>query len=151
MLLFLCISPTLHDRYNVHRDFICLSLSFVIRINYHFSLITVPVPSQESKQSCICMIVVSILSLSTIFQWNLGNVLTAWYFWFLILFLRHHYRTNIDKLGNVPCIIKFSFFFYLHVYGSKIQDGHHHKSIGSSGIMSFFKPQNHLKQCIVPY
>ena len=83
MLLFLCISPTLHDRYNVHRDFICLSLSFVIHINYHFSLITVPVPSQESKQSCICMlrvssqeskqscicmIEVSILSLSTIFQ-----------------------------------------------------------------------------------
>jgi hypothetical protein len=38
--------------------------------------IEVPVPSQESERSCICVSGVSILPLSTIFLLNFGNVST---------------------------------------------------------------------------
>ena len=37
----------------------------------------VPVPSQESELSCICVLKVSFLSLTTIFYWIFGAVLTV--------------------------------------------------------------------------
>jgi len=40
----------------------------------------VPVPRQESEWSYICVIVLSILSLSTIFIFDIGIVRTVWYF-----------------------------------------------------------------------
>ena len=39
----------------------------------------VPVPSQESERSCICVLVVSNLPLSTILIFECGIVLTVWY------------------------------------------------------------------------
>jgi hypothetical protein len=41
--------------------------------------IEVPVPWQESEQSCICVLGVSILPLSTMFLLDCGTVLTMWY------------------------------------------------------------------------
>ena len=38
-----------------------------------------PVPSQESKRSCICVLVVSSLSLSTILIFGFRTVSTVWY------------------------------------------------------------------------
>jgi hypothetical protein len=51
--------------------------------------IEVPVPSQESEQSCICVLGVVILLLSKIFLLNLITVLTMWYFFIchFIIFL----------------------------------------------------------------
>jgi hypothetical protein len=40
-------------------------------------LIHVPVPTQESGQSCICVLGVSILPLSTIFLWDFGTIPTV--------------------------------------------------------------------------
>jgi hypothetical protein len=42
--------------------------------------IDVHVPSQKSGRSCICVLGVSILHLSTILILNFGTVLTVWYF-----------------------------------------------------------------------
>jgi hypothetical protein len=42
--------------------------------------IEVPVPRQESEQSCICVLGVLILPLSTILIFDFGIVLTAGYF-----------------------------------------------------------------------
>jgi hypothetical protein len=47
--------------------------------------IEVPVPSQESKQSCIYVLEVLKLPLSMIFLLNIGTVLTVWYFFFSLL------------------------------------------------------------------
>ena len=44
--------------------------------------IAVPVPSQESERLCICVLVVSILFLSTILLFDDGIVPIAWYFLF---------------------------------------------------------------------
>ena len=43
------------------------------------SFIEVPVPSQESEWSCICVLGVLILSLPTIFLLTFGTVSTVWY------------------------------------------------------------------------
>ena len=45
-------------------------------------VIEVPVPSQENKQPCICMLGVSIVPLSTILIFDIGIVPTVWYFCF---------------------------------------------------------------------
>jgi hypothetical protein len=55
--------------------------------------IEVLVPRQESKQSCICVVGVSILPLSTIFLFNFRNVPTVWYFVFK--FIMSHNSLNI--------------------------------------------------------
>ena len=47
--------------------------------------IKVPVPSQESEGSCICVLGVSILPLSTILIFNFRIVPTVWYFFYFIL------------------------------------------------------------------
>jgi hypothetical protein len=65
----------LHDR--------IISLKGEVR-SYKTSLtprlfIEVPVPSQESKRSCICVLVVSSLSLSTILIFGFRTVSTVWY------------------------------------------------------------------------
>jgi len=44
--------------------------------------IEVPVPSQESERSCICVLGVSILPLSTILVLYFETVPTVWYFIF---------------------------------------------------------------------
>ena len=40
----------------------------------------VPVPSQESERSCICMLRLSISPLSTVLIFDFGTVPTVWYF-----------------------------------------------------------------------
>ena len=55
-----------------------------------------PVTDQESERSCIYVLGVSILPLSTIyFRLDYGNVVTVWYFLFFILSLvnmtKQHY------------------------------------------------------------
>ena len=45
-------------------------------------IIEVPVPSQESERSCIC---VSILPFYSIFQMDFGTVPTVWYFFPIVL------------------------------------------------------------------
>ena len=52
----------------------------------HF--IEVPVPSQESEQSYICVLGVSIFPLSTILIFDFGIVPKVWYFMFFTLLLR---------------------------------------------------------------
>jgi hypothetical protein len=41
--------------------------------------VAVPAPSQESVRSCIHVLWISILSISTILRLDFGNVLTVWY------------------------------------------------------------------------
>jgi len=48
--------------------------------------IEVPVPSLEIKGSCICMLGISILPLSTIFLLHFGTITTMSYFLLFILF-----------------------------------------------------------------
>ena len=43
------------------------------------------VSSQESEESCICAIGLSTLSLSMIFQMGFGIVPTVWYFFYMLL------------------------------------------------------------------
>ena len=45
----------------------------------------VPVPSQESEWSCICVLEVLILATSTIFRLDFGTVETLWYYLLSIL------------------------------------------------------------------
>ena len=45
------------------------------------TFIEVPVPSQETEQSCICVLRVSIFPLSTILIFDFWIVPTVWYFW----------------------------------------------------------------------
>ena len=91
--------------YNSHKIFL-----------FYFSLTTphfieVPVPNQESEQSCLCVLGVSILPLSEIFPLDFGIVQTMWYFLFFILsayificekFYKNEsskqFKTNIDYL-----------------------------------------------------
>jgi len=44
-----------------------------------------PVPSQGSERLCICVLRVSILSLSTVLIFDLGIVFTVWYFFYILL------------------------------------------------------------------
>ena len=46
--------------------------------------VKVTVPNQEIERSCICVLGVSLLSLSTILILDFGNVLTVWYFFVFI-------------------------------------------------------------------
>ena len=55
----------------------------------------VPAPSQESEWSCICVLGVSILPLSTIFLLDFRTVLTVWYFLLFILF--HIYPAFLEQ------------------------------------------------------
>jgi len=48
--------------------------------------IEIPVPSQECDQSCIVVLGLSILHISTSFLLDCGTVLSLWYFLFFILF-----------------------------------------------------------------
>jgi hypothetical protein len=50
-------------------------------------LIEMTVPSQEIEQSCICVLGVSILFLSTIFLLHFRTVTTVWYFLFFYYIL----------------------------------------------------------------
>ena len=59
--------------------------------------IEVSVPSQESERSCICVLVVSILSLSSILFLNFGTVPTVWHFFFSLYL--HSDRQN-DSRSN---------------------------------------------------
>ena len=54
------------------------------------SLAPPPVQSRESKWSCICVLSVSILPLSTTFLFAFGTIPTVWYFSFCIFFV-HDY------------------------------------------------------------
>jgi hypothetical protein len=47
--------------------------------------IEMPVPSQKSERSCICVLGLSILPLSTFLIFDFGSVPTVWYFLFFIL------------------------------------------------------------------
>jgi hypothetical protein len=49
-----------------------------------FFFIKVSAPSQETGRSCICVLLVSILSLSTIFLLQFGTVATVLYFLFFV-------------------------------------------------------------------
>ena len=55
-------------------------------------LIEMPVPSQENGRSCVCVLGVSILPLSTILLEDFGTLSTPWYFVFVLL----HYFININ-------------------------------------------------------
>ena len=45
----------------------------------------VPVLSQESERSCICVLGISNLPISTFFYWIFGTFPTVWYFFFILL------------------------------------------------------------------
>ena len=51
-------------------------------------VIEVPVSSQESEKSCICVLGVSTLPMSTILMFDVGIVPTLWYFLFFILIVK---------------------------------------------------------------
>ena len=90
----------------IHTKFFYFILSLTTP---HF--IELPVPNQESEQSCLCVLGVSILPLSEIFPLDFGIVQTMWYFLFFILsayificekFYKNEsskqFKTNIDYL-----------------------------------------------------
>jgi hypothetical protein len=64
--------------------------------------IEVPLPRQESELSCICVLGVSILPLSTIFPLHFGAVSTVWYF----LFLFAHLKGTSIKSGMVKLVLR---------------------------------------------
>jgi hypothetical protein len=55
----------------------------------------VPVPSQKSKWSCIYVLGISILPISTIFLLDCGNAPTLWYFFYF------HFIRNIIKFNSI--------------------------------------------------
>jgi uncharacterized membrane protein len=64
----------------------------------------VPVPSQKTEQSCICVLSVSILPVSTIFLLNFGTVPTVWYF-FVVHF-------NIKDISSQYQCVFYVFVFF---------------------------------------
>ena len=54
--------------------------------------IEVPVPSQESELSCICVVGVSLLPLPMIYLLDFGTVPTVWHLVVFILYLRYQYK-----------------------------------------------------------
>ena len=69
--------------------------------------IDVSVPSQESKQSCICVLCVSILSISAIFLKNVGNVPAVWYFWLFTDFIQAMYISLSSLLLHDKLLVYF--------------------------------------------
>jgi len=65
--------------------------------------IELPVPSQESEQSSICVLRVSILPLSMIFLLDFWTVPTVWYFLFFYIF------ELFQQCGIFNC---FSFYYW---------------------------------------
>ena len=63
-----------------------------------FGRVAVPAPSQESVRSCIHVLWISILSISTILRLDFGNVLTVWY----VLLSFHSNKTIINCIGDKP-------------------------------------------------
>jgi len=70
--------------------------------------IEVTVPSQESEWSCICVLVVSILPLSTILILHFGTVPIVWYFF---CFSFYFYRLTMSILDDLIFLI-FKFLLY---------------------------------------
>ena len=69
--------------------------------------IEMPVPSQEIEWSCICMLLLSTLSLSMIFLLEFGPVSTEWYS-FVFRFIDSFYRISIFityLLQLLPCTL----------------------------------------------
>ena len=60
--------------------------------------VAVPAPSQESMRSCIHVLWISMLSISTILRLDFGNVLTVWY----VLLSFHSNKTVINCIGDKP-------------------------------------------------
>jgi hypothetical protein len=60
--------------------------------------VAVPAPSQESMRSCIHVLCISMLSISTILRLDFGNVLTVWY----VLLSFHSNKTVINCIGDKP-------------------------------------------------
>jgi hypothetical protein len=50
--------------------------------------IEMPVPSQKSERSCICVLGLSILPLSTFLIFDFGSVPTVWYFFVFFILLQ---------------------------------------------------------------
>jgi hypothetical protein len=61
--------------------------------------IEVSLPSQESEQSYICVIGVSILPFSFLLIFDFGIVPTVWYFCFSLLFAHHWRRFQVDNFS----------------------------------------------------
>jgi len=72
------------------------------------SFIEVPVPSQESEWSCICVLGVLILSLPTIFLLTFGTVSTVWYLFVFLL--------TFGTVSTVWYLFVFSFYYCLLLY-----------------------------------
>ena len=62
--------------------------------------IEVPVPSQESERSCVCVLELAMLPLSTFSSFDLGIVPAVLYFLFFLLFHRkdeiHHFSYYME-------------------------------------------------------
>jgi len=69
------------------------------------SFIEVPVPSQESEWSCICVLGVLILALPTIFLLTFGTVSTVWYLFVFLL--------TFGTVSTVWYLFVFSFYYCL--------------------------------------
>ena len=83
--------------------------------------IEVPVPSQESERSCICVLRVSFLPLSTFFLLDFGTGLTMWYFLFFFFHFnsRYHLITNtllVARYNNLPDDVHANGRKYLSLY-----------------------------------
>jgi hypothetical protein len=63
----------------------------------------VPVPRQESERSCTCVSGISILSLSAILIFDLGIVLTVWFFF---LYLIHYLISIWSYISLVLCCVE---------------------------------------------
>ena len=95
--------------------------------------IEVPVPSQEIEWSCICMLLLSTLSLSMIFLLEFGPVSTEWYS-FVFRFIDSFYRISIFityLLQLLPCTLCSNKDFQdVHVYLLNKVSPHQHVPSG---------------------
>ena len=115
-----CLELTSKTSYKIHRcqiqEYVIVTyIPNIFLINWHYlnsmyqtlrvepqvveiCFIEVPVPSQESERSWICVLVVSYLPLSTTLIFGFLVVPTVWYFLFFILFCHCSVlEVNVDR------------------------------------------------------
>jgi hypothetical protein len=90
--IYVIFRLVIHEGWNFtpNRENTCI-ISLRVKARAHRTSLTLPlfnevsVPSEESERSCICVLEVSIFSLSTILLLDFVTVLTMWYIWLFIL------------------------------------------------------------------
>jgi len=110
--------------------------------------IEVPVPSQESERSCICVLGVSILPLSTILLLDFRTVPTVLYFLLFILSRQEYIWWSKDinpwmKGRSIAYILLYNTITHPVIcegWYFEPKQSHHFTKIGGLGSKNYFKP-----------